>query len=155
MKFALNGALTIGTLDGANIEICEAVGQENIFIFGLKAPEVRAMREQRAYHPADYCDHDPAVRRVVDELASNRFCPNEPGLFAWVRQMLLDDNDEYFHVADLRPYIDAQEKAATSFVNRAAWTQMAILNVARVGKFSSDRTVREYARDIWHIEPVL
>jgi starch phosphorylase len=155
MKFALNGALTIGTLDGANIEICEAVGPENIFIFGLKAPEVRAMREQRSYHPADYCDHDPAVRRVVDELASNRFCPNEPGLFAWVRQMLLDDNDEYFHVADLRPYIDAQEKAASSFVDRTAWTRMAILNVARVGKFSSDRTVREYARDIWHIEPVL
>jgi starch phosphorylase len=121
----------------------------------LKAPEIRVMREQRSYRPADYCDYDPQARRVVDAFASNRFCPHEPDLFAWIRQMLLDDNDEYFHVADLRSYIDAQERAAAAFMDRAAWTRMAILNVARVGKFSSDRTVREYARDIWHIEPAL
>lgn len=154
MKFALNGALTIGTLDGANIEIQEAVGAANIFIFGLKAAEVRRMREQRSYHPADYCARDQELRRVVDVFASTRFCPQEPDLFAWIRQTLLDQNDEYFHVADLPAYVAAQDKAGLAFHDPAAWTQMAILNVARVGRFSSDRTVREYAREIWQISAV-
>lgn len=151
MKFALNGALTIGTLDGANIEIREAVGAENVFIFGLKAPEVRAMREQQSYHPADYCERDAEMRRVVEAVASNRFCPREPDLFAWIRQMVMDENDEYFHLADLRFYLDTQIQAGEMFDDATSWTRKAILNVARVGQFSSDRTVREYARDIWHI----
>ena len=154
MKFALNGAVTIGTLDGANIEILEEVGEENIFIFGLRAGEVQAMREQRSYRPADYYDRDPRVKRVVDTFRSNLFCPHEPDLFACIYQTILDENDEYFHLADLPAYLEAQEKAGEAFNDRARWTRMAILNVARIGKFSSDRTVKEYARDIWDIKSV-
>jgi starch phosphorylase len=154
MKFALNGALTIGTLDGANIEILEEVGMDNIFIFGLKAGEVQAMREQRSYHPWDYYNRDHRVKRVVDAFRSNLFCPREPDLFAWIYQNLLDENDEYLHLADLTAYLEAQEKAGTAFDDRTAWTRQAILNVARIGKFSSDRTVAEYARSIWNIKRV-
>jgi starch phosphorylase len=154
MKFALNGALTIGTLDGANIEILEEVGMDNIFIFGLKAGEAQAMREQRSYHPWDHYNRDPRVKRVVDAFRSNLFCPREPGLFAWIYQNLLDENDEYLHLADLTAYLEAQEKAGTAFDDRTAWTRRAILNVARIGKFSSDRTVAEYAHAIWNIKRV-
>lgn len=152
MKFALNGALTIGTLDGANIEIREEVGPENIFIFGLNADEVRCLKERRSYHPRDYYDRDSRVRRVADAFRSIRFCPDEPGLFAWIYQAVLADNDEYVHLADLPAYLDSHDRAAAAFANRSEWARMAILNVARIGKFSSDRTVAEYARDIWDIE---
>jgi starch phosphorylase len=154
MKFALNGAVTIGTLDGANIEILEEVGSENIFIFGLNAGQVRSLREQRAYRPRDYYERNTRVKRLVDALSSDRFCRGEPDIFAWVRSTLLDENDEYFHLADLGPYLDTQDKAAEAYKDPSAWDRRAILNVARAGKFSSDRTVREYARDIWHIEEV-
>jgi starch phosphorylase len=153
MKFALNGALTIGTLDGANIEILEEVGEENIFIFGLKIHEVEAMREQQSYHPRDYYDRDPRVKRVVDAFHSNLFCPREPGIFAWIYQTLLDENDEYFHLADFAAYLAAQETIGAAFSDQSGWTHKAILNVARMGKFSTDRTVAEYARDIWDIKP--
>ena len=153
MKFALNGALTIGTLDGANIEILEEVGKENIFIFGLKIHEVEALREQRSYRPRDYYDRDPRVKRVVDAFHSNLFCPREPEIFAWIYQTLLDENDEYFHLADFAAYLAAQETIGAAFDDQSGWTRKAILNVARMGKFSSDRTVAEYARDIWHIKP--
>ena len=113
MKLALNGAVTIGTLDGANIEIREEVGAENMFIFGLKAAEVRAMREQKSYRPWEYYARDPRVKRVVDSFSSNLFCPQEPDLFAWIFASILDANDEHFHLADLTPYIDAQEKAGS------------------------------------------
>jgi starch phosphorylase len=152
MKFALNGALTIGTLDGANVEILEEVRQDNIFIFGLKASEVQAMREQRSYHPRDYYNRDDRVKRVVETFHSNLFCPQEPDLFTWIYNALLDENDEYFHIADLPAYLEAQKKAGAAFAERSAWTRKAILNVARMGKFSSDRTAMEYARDIWGIK---
>ncbi len=153
MKFALNGALTIGTLDGANIEIRDEVGPENIFIFGLNADQVRAVREQQSYRPREIYARDSRVKRVVEAFRSNQFCPGEPELFSWIHQTLLDDNDEYFHVADLATYIQAQERAGSTFTDLQTWTRMAILNVARSGKFSSDRTISEYARDIWHVEP--
>jgi starch phosphorylase len=152
MKFALNGALTIGTLDGANIEILEEVGLENIFIFGLKADEEQAMRQRQSYRPRDYYHRHPQVKRVVETFHSNLFCPQEPDLFAWIYDALLDENDEYFHLADLPVYLEAQKYAGAAFTDRAAWTRMAILNVARIGKFSSDRAVTEYARDIWDIK---
>jgi glycogen phosphorylase len=152
MKLALNGAVTIGTLDGANIEIREEVGAENMFIFGLQAAEVRAMREQKSYRPWEYYARDPRVKRVVDSFASDLFCAQEPGLFAWIFASVLDTNDEHVHLSDLAPYIDAQEKAGAAFRDRDRWTRMAILNVARMGKFSSDRTVTEYARDIWGVK---
>jgi starch phosphorylase len=152
MKFALNGALTIGTLDGANIEILEEVGAENIFIFGLKVDEVQALRARRSYRPWEYYNRDPRVKRVIDAFRSNLFCPHEPDLFAWIYQNVLDKNDEYCHLADLPAYLTTQELAGEAFNDQSNWTRKAILNVARVGKFSSDRTVAEYARDIWHIE---
>jgi starch phosphorylase len=154
MKFALNGAVTIGTLDGANIEILEEVGAENIFIFGLKADEIHSMREQKSYRPRDYYDRDPQVKRVVDTFHSNLFCLHEPDLFAWIYGTLLDENDEYFHLADLPAYLKVQEKAGEAFNDQIGWTRMAILNVARIGKFSSDRTVKEYVRAIWDIKSV-
>jgi starch phosphorylase len=154
MKFALNGAITIGTLDGANGEILEEVGAENIFIFGLHVGEVQAMRAQRSYRPWEYYDRDPRVQRVVDAFRSPVFCPHEPDLFAWIARTLLDANDEHVHLADLPAYLEAQEKAGAASTEQTGWTRMAILNVARIGKFSSDRTVREYARDIWGIQNV-
>lgn len=154
MKFALNGALTIGTLDGANIEILEEVGPENIFIFGLTAAQVASLREQRAYRPKDYCDRDPRAQRIIDALSSDRFCRAEPDILAWVRSTLMDEKDEYLHMADLSSYLDTQDKAALAYQTPGEWAHRAILNVAHAGKFSSDRTVRQYARDIWHIEAV-
>jgi starch phosphorylase len=153
MKFALNGALTIGTLDGANIEIRDEVGAENIFIFGLHADDVQAMRQTRSYRPRDYYHHNPLLKRVIDALASNRFCAQEPGLFDWFCQSLLEV-DYYFHLADLESYLRTQHQATETYRNSTVWTQKAILNAARVGKFSSDRAIREYARDIWHIHSV-
>jgi glycogen phosphorylase len=152
MKFALNGAVTIGTLDGANIEIQEEVGADNIFIFGLKAGEVETIRRERSYRPRDFYDRDPRVRRVVDSFRSRLFSPDEPDLFDWIAPMLLDENDEFFHLADLPPYLDAQQNVSQAFHHPREWARMAILNIARVGKFSSDRTVTEYARGIWDIQ---
>ena len=150
MKFAMNGALTIGTLDGANIEIRDAVGAENIFIFGLTAPAIEQLVERNEYKPRDYYESDPRLRRVLDELADDRFCPHEPGLFRWIRDALLD-HDPYLVLADFAAYIDTQQTIAREFGERRYWTKKAILNVARIGRFSSDRTIREYARDIWQL----
>jgi starch phosphorylase len=154
MKFALNGALTIGTLDGANIEIREEVGAENIFIFGLKAEDVRYMREQHSYRPQALYDEDTRVRRVTDTFRTPLFSPSDPDLFAWIYRTLLDENDEYFHLADLPACIETQDSAGRAFGNPSAWSRMAILNVARMGKFSSDRAVREYASEIWDLKNV-
>jgi glycogen phosphorylase len=152
MKFAMNGALTVGTLDGANIEIMQEVGRENIFIFGLTPEEVRQMRDDFSYHPRDYYYRCPAIKRVMDALNSNLFCPFEPGLFTWIYQAIMDYGDEFFHLADMPSYLEVQEQVGREFSDTPTWATKAILNVARIGKFSSDRTVREYARDIWHIK---
>jgi starch phosphorylase len=152
MKLALNGAVTIGTLDGANIEILEEVGGDNMFIFGLKVGEIRTIREQQSYRPWEYCARNPRVKRVVDSFSSNLFCPDEPDLFAWISASVLDANDEHFHMADFAPYVEAQKNAGDAFGDQDRWARMAILNVAGMGKFSSDRTAREYAREIWGIK---
>jgi len=154
MKLAMNGALTMGTLDGANVEIREAVGPENIFIFGLTVDQVEALRRDGSYRSRDRYQHDARVRRTVDALDSGLFAPREPGLFHWIVASLLDGGDPYFHLADLPAYLDAQRDADDVFRRPALWMSKAILNVARIGRFSSDRTVREYARDIWGIEAV-
>ena len=150
MKLAMNGALTMGTLDGANIEIKEEVGDDNIFIFGLTTDQIQTMRSRGTYHPWDYYS-DPATKRVLDALNSDRFCPGEPGLFRWIFEALLNGGDEYFHLADFPSYLKAQRQAGTEYKNAPLWTRKAILNVARTGKFSSDRTIAEYAKDIWGI----
>lgn len=155
MKLAMNGALTVGTIDGANIEIMEEVGEENIYTFGLTQDEVRWYRERASYHPRELYANDPMLRRVMDSLASNRFCPEEHGLFRWIVDELLDRGDRYFHLADLPGYVEASRRAESDYQEPAAWARKAVLNVARMGRFSSDRAVREYARDIWGIRSVL
>lgn len=151
MKLAMNGALTMGTLDGANIEIKEEVGDDNIFIFGLSADQIQTMRSRGTYHPWDYYS-DPATKRVLDALNSDRFCPAEPGIFRWIFESLLNHGDEYFHLADFPSYLKAQREAGLQYRDPAVWTRKAILNVARTGKFSSDRTIAEYAQEIWNIK---
>ena len=148
MKFAMNGALTIGTLDGANIEIREAVGAENIFIFGLTAEGIEELRVSAAYAPRRYYETDARLKRVFDALASDRFCPREPGLFRSIPDRLLI-HDPYFIIADFAPYIEKQAEVRREYLCQDVWRRRAILNVARMGHFSSDRTVLEYARDIW------
>jgi glycogen phosphorylase len=151
MKFAMNGALTIGTLDGANVEIREEVGAENIFIFGLTADAIAEMRASWSYDPRRYYESDLSLRRVLDALASDRFCPGEPGLFRWIPETLLS-HDDYFVIADFASYVAMQANVSREYLEPALWRRKAILNVARVGRFSSDRTVREYAREIWGLE---
>jgi starch phosphorylase len=155
MKLAMNGALTLGTLDGANIEIMEAVGEANIYTFGLTREDVSWYQESRSYHPREVYDKDAIVHRVVDSLCSNRFCPDEPGLFRWIVDELLDRGDRYFHLADLSSYIEASHRAEKDYQEPAVWTAKSILNVARTGFFSSDRTISEYAREIWNIKSAI
>ncbi len=149
MKLAMNGALTMATLDGANIEMLEQVGSENMYIFGLTAQEI-AQRQAQGFQPREIYDKDPRVRRVIDTLSSDRFSNNEFGLFRWVYETLVY-RDRYFHLADLASYIETHERAQHDFSDAENWTRRAMLNVARMGKFSSDRTIMEYATDVWHL----
>ncbi|GAW66069.1 glycogen phosphorylase [Geoanaerobacter pelophilus] len=153
MKFALNGALTIGTLDGANIEIMEEVGRENIFIFGMTAAEVAALRA-RGYNPREYYNNNRELRRVLDMIASGYFSPWAPELFTPLTESLLNLGDYYMLLADYAAYVACQEKVSELFRQKDEWTRQAILNCAGMGKFSSDRTIDQYARDIWGIKPV-
>jgi starch phosphorylase len=152
MKFAMNGALTIGTLDGANIEIMEEVGAENIYIFGLKVEDIFQMRG--SYNPLDLYNENPTVKRVMDAINSDMFCKKEPGLFKPIYEKILYEGDLYFNLVDLQSYINTQEKVSRDYLSSSVWVKKAILNVARTGKFSSDRTVSEYARDIWGITSI-
>jgi glycogen phosphorylase len=154
MKLALNGALTIGTLDGANVEIKEEVGDDNIFIFGHTVEEVAAL-QARGYHPWDYYHRDEELRAILDWLGSDYFVKGEAhNLPAQVRGSLLEGGDPFLVLADFRSYSDSQAKVDAAYRDRRRWARMAILNTARVGKFSSDRTISEYARDIWKLQPV-
>jgi glycogen phosphorylase len=153
MKLALNGALTIGTLDGANVEIREEVGDDNIFIFGMTVAEVEALRA-RGYNPWDLHRDDEEIRAVVDWLGSDYWTPGEPGAFGPVHGTLLSGGDPYLVLADFRAYSDCQKKVDVAYRDRDAWARRAILNSARVGKFSSDRTIREYSEQIWSLKPV-
>jgi starch phosphorylase len=154
MKQAMNGALTIGTLDGANIEILEHVGPENMYVFGLRAEEVQRLRASGGYNPWDYYHRSPVCRRVMDNIGGNRFCPTSPGLFRPIHDAILYGGDHYMHLADLESLIEAQQRVSADYAATPRWQEMAIRNVAGVGWFSSDRTIREYARDIWAITPV-
>ena len=154
MKFALNGALTIGTLDGANIEISEEVGLENVYIFGLTTPEVAKISADRSYRPTALYHADPLLRRTLDAVRDGRFSPSEPGLFSWICPYLLSDRDKYFHLADFASYMAARKKAGTDYKDRLLWGKLGILNTSRMGFFSSDRSIRQYAEDIWNIAPV-
>jgi starch phosphorylase len=151
MKMQLNGAVTIGTLDGANVEILEEVGDENIFIFGMKSEEVEQRRG--SYNPRDVYNSDEEIRQAFNLIEKDFFSLLEPGIFKPIIQSLLDGGDHYMLLADLRDYIQTQERVDAAYRDIERWDRMAILNVARAGKFSSDRTIKEYASEIWHLEP--
>lgn len=153
MKLALNGALTIGTLDGANVEIREEVGDENIFICGMTVEEVEALWK-KGYKPGEYLAADEELRAVVDWVGSNYFTPDEPhGVFNMLRDNLVH-SDTFLCLPDFRSYSDAQQRVDAAFRDKSRWAEMAILNTARMGKFSSDRTIAEYAREIWQLDPL-
>jgi starch phosphorylase len=152
MKFALNGALTVGTLDGANIEIRERVGAENFFLFGLTTEEVFDLKG-KGYQPRDYYQHDEELRKVIDSIARGDFSGGDHQLFAPLVNDLLN-NDEYLHLADYRAYVDIQDEIDIAFHDTVSWTKKSILNTARCGFFSSDRTIQQYADEIWQAKPV-
>ena len=151
MKFMMNGALTIGTRDGATIEMAEEAGEENFFLFGLTAEQVTGSRGW--YSPQWHYDNEPETRAALDLISSDHFSRNEPGVFAPLRDVLLTHGDHYMHLADLRSYLDADQKLLELYAESDAWVRKAILNVASSGKFSSDRTIAEYAADIWNAKP--
>ena len=151
MKFSMNGALTIGTLDGANVEIREAVGAENFFLFGLTTDEIQSLRET-GYAPYKYYEQNPSLKGALDLIASGHFSRGDSALFRPLVDNLIHQ-DDYFVLADFQSYVDCQKKVSEAWADQAHWTKMSILNTARMGQFSSDRTIREYGRDIWRVEP--
>jgi starch phosphorylase len=151
MKFMMNGALTVGTRDGATIEMAQEAGAENFFLFGLTAQQVADSRSW--YNPHWHYENEPETRAALDLIFSDRFSPNERGVFEPLRDILLEHGDHYMHLADLKSYLDADRSLVDLYADREEWIRRAILNVASSGKFSSDRTVLEYARDIWNVEP--
>ncbi|QHB34370.1 glycogen phosphorylase [Yersinia canariae] len=153
MKFALNGALTIGTLDGANVEIREHVGEDNIFIFGNTTEQVEALRNN-GYNPRKYYDEDPELHLVLTQIATGAFSPEEPNRYTSLFDSLVNLGDHYQLLADYRSYVDTQEQVDTLYRHPDEWTRKTLLNIANMGYFSSDRTIEEYADEIWHIKPI-
>ena len=159
MKFMLNGALTLGTMDGANVEIVEEVGEENAFIFGMSSDEVIEHEQKRDYNPMDIFNQDQDIRKVLMELINGFYSPNDPELFRDLYNSLLNTQctqfaDTYFILADFRSYAEAQKRVMEAYKDEEGWAKSAILNVANAGKFSSDRTIQEYVDDIWHLDKV-
>ena len=152
MKFMMNGALTIGTYDGANIEIMDAVGADNFFLFGLNAEEVNIARND--YRPTEIVAADSDLQRVINLLKSGHFNACEPGIFDNIVNALLSPHDPWLTLADFRSFIEAQQNVDAAWQDQAKWTQMSILNTARSGFFSTDRTMKAYNKDIWGLNPV-
>jgi starch phosphorylase len=153
MKFAMNGAITIGTLDGANIEIRDAVGHENFFLFGLTAEEVERLKAED-YTPRRIYESNPELREAIDLISSGFFSNGDRGLFCPLVDSLLN-RDDYMLLADYQAYVDCQQRVSHAYSDQNAWTRMSILNSARAGRFSSDRSIREYCRDIWKVRPIV
>jgi starch phosphorylase len=151
MKFMMNGALTVGTRDGATIEMAEEAGEENFFLFGLTAQQVVDSRGW--YNPHWHYENQPETRAALDLIFSDYFSRNEPGVFMPLRDHLLNQGDYYMHLADLTSYLQADQKLSDLYADADAWVRKAILNVAGSGKFSSDRTIAEYASEIWDVKP--
>jgi starch phosphorylase len=152
MKFMMNGAVTIGTLDGANVEIREAVGEDNFFLFGLSVEGIAALRMH--YNPRAIIAADEDLRRVFELVDSAVFNPDEPGIFDGVTGAMRDAADHWMTVADAASFFAAQQRAATAYRDVAGWTRMSILNTAASGRFSSDRTIRAYNDEIWRLQPI-
>jgi len=151
MKFMMNGALTIGTRDGATIEMAEAAGEENFFLFGLTADQVAGSRGW--YDPHWHYDNEPETRAALDLIFSNHFSRYEPGVFEPLRDVLLTHGDHYRHLADLTSYLDADRRLLELYADGDGWTKKAIFNIAGSGRFSSDRTIAQYAAEIWNAKP--
>ena len=151
MKFMMNGALTVGTRDGATIEMAQEAGEENFFLFGLTAEEVTNSRSW--YNPHWHYEHEAETRAALDLIFSDYFSRSEPGVFSPLRDILLTQGDHYMHLADLKSYLDADRRICELYADPSGWSRKSILNVAGSGKFSSDRTIAEYARDIWKVAP--
>jgi len=159
MKFMLNGALTIGTMDGANVEMFDEVGADNMFIFGMSSDEVISHENRHDYNPVDIYNNDAELRKVVNQLVDGTYSPNDHELFRELYNSLLNPQqgqvaDRYFILADFRSYANAQQKINDYYKNKSAWRKSALLNIAHVGKFSSDRTIQEYVDDIWHLDRI-
>jgi len=159
MKFMLNGALTLGTMDGANVEIVEEVGAENAFIFGMSSDEVIRYENNGGYNPMDIYNSDQDIRKVVDQLVDGTYSKGDRELFRTLYNSLLntqstDKADRYFILKDFRSYAEAQKKVEKAYRNTQGWAKSALLNTAHVGKFTSDRTIQEYVDDIWHLDHV-
>ena len=159
MKFMLNGALTIGTMDGPNVEMVEEMGEENAFIFGMSSDEVIEHEHKRDYNPMNIFNSDPEIRQVLMQLINGYYSPNDSELFRPIYNSLLntqssDRADTYFILKDFRSYAEACEKVDKAYRDESRWAEAAIKNVACSGKFTSDRTIEEYVRDIWHLEKV-
>jgi starch phosphorylase len=152
MKFSMNGALTIGTLDGANVEIRELVGDENFFLFGLVTEEVAALKAS-GYNPWDYYNSNPRLKEVIDLVNGGFFAKGDGGLFKPLTDNLVY-HDPYLLLADYQAYIDAQDRVGAAYQDHEHWSRMSILNAVRMGKFSSDRSIRDYCQKIWKVEPV-
>jgi starch phosphorylase len=152
MKFAMNGALTIGTLDGANIEIRDAVGHQNFFLFGLTAPQVVAIKNA-GYHPRTIYEANPVLRDVLDSISNGEFSRGDRNLFRPLIEGLLS-TDPYLLLADYQSYVDCQDQVSATFRDQDKWSKMSIYNAARMGRFSSDRAIQEYCRNIWGATPV-
>jgi glycogen phosphorylase len=152
MKLMMNGAVTVATWDGANIEIAEEAGEENIYIFGLRAEQIEQMQRSGLYRSREYYERDPRIKRVLDCFLNDRFSPSEPGLFRWIFDELINRGDRFFHVADLPQYIEVNQKIDADFRDIVKWRRMSILNTARSHKFSSDRTIKEYSAGIWDLQ---
>jgi starch phosphorylase len=151
MKFMMNGALTLGTRDGATIEMSAQAGEENFFLFGLDAQQVAASRSW--YRPQWHYDNEPEVRAALDAINSDAFSAREAGIFRPIFDALMSNGDYYMHLADLQSYLAADRRVIETYQDQDAWTRMAILNVAASGHFSSDRAIAEYAREIWNVTP--
>ena len=153
MKFMMNGAVTIGTLDGANVEMAERVGDDNIIIFGLKDNEVETLRQHGQYNAWDYYNNNPHIKRVVDSLVDGTFHESREE-FRMIFDELMNRNDEYFLFADFEEYVKAHELIDAYYRDRAKWSKMCLVNIAQSGYFSSDRTIEEYVSDIWKLDRV-
>ena len=153
MKFMLNGALTVGTMDGANVEIYEEVGKDNIFIFGLSAQETARMYADHSYNPWTVYEYDNRIKRIMNSLVDGTFAPEYPDIFRDIYNSIIG-RDEYFVLEDFASYVDIQEKLSQAYKDKDNWAKMAVINTAKSGKFSSDRTIREYASEIWNIKPL-
>jgi starch phosphorylase len=151
MKFMMNGALTVGTRDGATIEMAEEAGEDNLFLFGLTAAQVAASRGW--YSPQWHYENEPETRAALDLIFSGYFNRYEPGVFEPLREVLLTHGDHYMHLADLTSYLEAHKRLGAVYADRRAWARKAVWNVASSGRFSSDRTISEYASGIWNAEP--